>query len=47
MKQITDFVRGLAVGVLLSAALPARAEGVKIELGTGLTLYGHCNDGVW
>ena len=36
-----------AVLLLLSAALPARAEGVKIELGTGLTLYGHHGDGVW
>ncbi len=50
MKQITDFVRGLAlgvaVGILLSSALPARAD-TKIELGTGLTLYGHHGDGVW
>ncbi len=38
MKQITDFVRGItlgvAIGILLSAALPARAEDVKIELGS-------------
>ncbi|WP_395707574.1 hypothetical protein [Casimicrobium huifangae] len=50
MKQITDFVRGLALGVavglLLSSAIPARAD-TKIELGTGLTLYGHHGDGVW
>lgn len=51
MKQITDFVRGLALGValgiLLSSAPPARAEGVKIELGTGLTVWGQRGDGNW
>jgi len=50
MKQITDFVRGLAlgvaIGILLSPAIPARAD-TKIELGAGVTFFGHHGDGVW